>query len=287
MVSQAPPGYHRPQSRHFTLARVRAHIRMSFGSDHNREAGNAGLFRSLAAPTRWIRWVRNQELGLVIALLLLGTIGWGVLELTGEVLEGDTHAIDEQLLLSLRTPGDLTEPIGPEWVDEMGRDFTALGGIGLLTLITLFVAGYLLIRGERRTFWFLLAATTGGVVLSALLKHLVNRPRPDLVPHESHVYTASFPSGHSMMAAATYLTLALLLMQIEPRRRARAYFIGVALLLTVLVGISRVYLGVHWPSDVLAGWGFGSLWALLCWTVARALRTLGALDSAKKESGRT
>src|SRR5690606_30046683 len=122
-------------------------------------------------------------LGLVIALLLLGTIGWGVIELTGEVLEGDTHAIDERLLLAMRTPGDLTEPIGPDWVDEMGRDFTALGGVGVLTLFTLLVAGYLLIRGAQRTLWFLLASVAGGVVASSVLKYLVNRPRPDLVPH--------------------------------------------------------------------------------------------------------
>ncbi len=253
--------------------------------EHNKTAGDVELSGTLEAlqsvSLRWIRWALAQELVLVVVLLVLGSIGWGVIELTGEVLEGDTRAIDELLLLAMRTPGDLSEPIGPGWVDEMGRDFTALGGIGLLTLITLFVGGYLLIRGARRTFWFLLAAVAGGGAASTLLKHVVNRPRPDLVPHESYVYTASFPSGHSMMAAATYLTLALLLAQVEPRKRARAYFVGVALLLTVLVGVSRVYLGVHWPSDVLAGWGFGSLWALSCWVVARALRKRGTLDSAQ------
>lgn len=261
---------------------LKQRIRMSERNDHSSPTGPSVLDEArLIAPVRWINWIRAQELGLVIVMLLLGTIGWGVIELTGEVLEGDTRAIDEQLLLALRAPGDLTEPIGPDWVDEMGRDFTALGGIGVLSLITLFVAGYLLIRGARRTLMFLLAAVAGGVIVSTLLKQLVNRPRPDLVPHGSFVYTTSFPSGHSMMAAATYLTLAVLLMQIDPRRRARAYFVGVALLLTVLVGVSRVYLGVHWPSDVLAGWGFGAMWALLCWTVARALRKRGALDTAR------
>lgn len=245
--------------------------------DHNKQAVGPSPLR---APERWIRWVLAEELGMVVVLSLLGAIGWAVIEFTGDVLEGDTRAIDEQLLLALRTPGDLAEPIGPDWVEEMGRDFTALGSLGVLTLLTLFAAGFLLIRGERRTFWLLLAAVTGGVAISSLLKHVINRPRPDLVPHETLVHTASFPSGHSMMAAATYLTLALLMMQIDPRRRVRAYFIGVAMLLTVLVGVTRVYLGVHWPSDVLAGWGFGSLWALLCWTLARVLRKRGKLDPA-------
>src|SRR5690606_26112172 len=126
---------------------------MSERNDHSSNVGNtepSGLTGVLRrAPMRWINWAPAQGLGLglVIALLLLGTIGWGVIELTGEVLEGDTHAIDERLLLAMRTPGDLTEPIGPDWVDEMGRDFTALGGVGVLTLFTLLVAGYLLIRG--------------------------------------------------------------------------------------------------------------------------------------------
>lgn len=234
------------------------------------------------ALMRWMTWVREQELGLVVALLVLGAIGWGLIELTGEVLEGDTHAIDERLLLAMRAPGDLNDPIGPGWVEEMGRDFTALGGIGVLTLITLFAAGYLVIRGARHTMWFMLVAVVGGVIASVLLKYVFDRPRPDLVPHESIVYTTSFPSGHSMMAATTYLTLAVLLMQIDPRRRVRAFFLGAALLVTVLVGVSRVYLGVHWPSDVLAGWGMGALWALLCWTVARALRQRGGLATPEE-----
>jgi undecaprenyl-diphosphatase len=252
-------------------------------SEHQSQTGTGPSLpeKMSDAILRGIRWVRAQEIGLVIGMFSLGMIGWGVIELTGEVLEGDTRAIDERLLLAMRVPDDLSEPIGPEWVDEMGRDFTALGGVGVLTVLTLLVGGYLLIRGARRTFWFLLAAVAGGVAASTLLKQLINRPRPALVPHESFVYTMSFPSGHSMMAASTYLTLALLLMQIEPRKYARVYFVVAALVLTVLVGTSRVYLGVHWPSDVLAGWGFGSFWALSCWTVARALRKSGKLDTAK------
>ncbi len=114
--------------------------------------------------------------------------------------------------------------------------------------------------------------------MSTLLKQLFSRPRPDLVPHESFVYTASFPSGHSMMAAVTYLTLGALLARVQPRRQVKAYLLVLAALVTLLVGISRVYLGVHWPTDVLAGWAAGAIWALLSWLVARWLQRRGQVE---------
>ena len=237
----------------------------------------ASLLRHIAQGWKELTTRHRQPLALLVAICLLAGLGWGAIVLTGEVLEGDTAAIDERLLLSMRVPGDPANPVGPGWVEEIGRDFTALGGVGVLSLVTLLVGGYLLLRGARRTLWFMLAAVGGGVLASNLLKHLFARPRPELVPHGSIVYTSSFPSGHSMMAATTYLTLAVLLTQVDPRRRVQLYFLGVAVLITMLVGMSRVYLGVHWPSDVLAGWTMGASWALLCWTVARALRFRGTL----------
>jgi undecaprenyl-diphosphatase len=135
-------------------------------------------------------------------------------------------------------------------------------------LLTFATVGYLVLADKRRIAMFVLVAVCGGLVLSALFKTTFDRPRPELVPHLSHVYSASFPSGHSMMSAITYLTLGTLLARIHKRRALKIYFLGLAMLLTFAVGISRVYLGVHWPTDVVAGWAAGASWAILCWLVA-------------------
>lgn len=227
---------------------------------------------------RWLSQLGRHELPLLLAIVGLAGSTWAFLELAGEVLEGETLAFDKRLLLALRNPADLSDPLGPGWLEEMGRDFTALGGTGVLVLLGASVIGYLLLRGRHRTALFTAAALTSGWLLSSLLKLGFDRPRPDLVPHGSIVYTTSFPSGHSMMAAVTYLTLAIMLARVHPHYRLKAYLLLIAILLTVLVGISRVYLGVHWPSDVLAGWTAGAAWASLCWLAARALQRRGRIE---------
>ena len=138
----------------------------------------------------------------------------------------------------------------------------------------------LLLVRKRRTALLLLLSCTGGILLSTALKYGFDRPRPDLVSHGSVVYTASFPSGHSMMAAAVYLTLGALLASVEPDYRAKIFLLTVALVLSVLVGVSRVYLGVHWPTDVLAGWSAGAAWAIACWIVALKFQRRGAVEPA-------
>jgi undecaprenyl-diphosphatase len=150
----------------------------------------------------------------------------------------------------------------------MARDFTALGGVAVLLMITLAVVGYLILADKQRIAVFVFAAVCGGLVLSSLFKTAFDRPRPDLVPHLSYVYSASFPSGHSMMSAITYLTLGALLARIHKGRALKIYFLGLAMLLTFAIGLSRIYLGVHWPTDVIAGWAAGASWAILCWLVA-------------------
>ena len=127
-------------------------------------------------------------------------------------------------------------------------------------------------------------ALLGAVLLSFVIKAGIERPRPDLFPHGTPVYTASFPSGHSTGAAATYLTLGALLARFQRARRLKIYFMSVAVLLTLMIGLSRLYLGVHWPTDVLAGWTLGSCWALLCWMVARQLQRAGAVEPPEPDS---
>jgi undecaprenyl-diphosphatase len=209
---------------------------------------------------------------ILAAFLLLAAVGSGLAKLASEVLEGDTLAFDKWILEGLRTPADPSVPIGPAWVLKSLVDITALGGVTVLTLITLLATFYLVASGKRATAIFLVAAIAGGAIVSTLLKLAFARPRPDLVAHLVSVDTASFPSGHAMNSAITYLTIGTLLARAEKDRTVRIYLVGAAICLTLVIGFSRVYLGVHWPSDVIAGWGVGASWALLCSLVARRLQ---------------
>ena len=217
----------------------------------------------------------------------LGIAGAALLAFTriaSEVVAGDTRAFDEGLLLALRSAGDLSDPIGPLWLEEMMRDFTALGGTGILTMLTLAVAGFLLLMRKSHAAAMILVSVASGVLLSSLLKWGFARPRPELVPHGAIVYTRSFPSGHAMMSAIVYLTLGALLARTQAQPSVKAYLLTIAGLLTVLVGVSRVYLGVHWPTDVIAGWALGSVWALLSWLAMLWLQERGDIEP---ETGQT
>ena len=205
----------------------------------------------------------------LVAIALAAVSAWGFIELADDVLEGDTREIDEAIILVFRAPGDPADPIGPLWLEEAVRDITALGSTPILVIAVLAVVGFLMLAKAWRPAIFILAASCGGLALSSLLKEVIDRPRPDLVPHGNVVFTASFPSGHSMLSAVVYFTLAALITRLIERRRLKGYALGVAMILTLLVGVSRVYLGVHWPSDVLAGWVAGAAWALGCWLIAR------------------
>lgn len=232
---------------------------------------------------KWIRWVAGLE-PLVLVALLLVTLGvWGFVEVAGEVVEGDTEAFDRWLLRSLRKPDNPAEPLGPEWMHEFGRDVTGLGGAFIVGLLIAATAGFLWLDRRRRMAAFLVAATVSGLVVSLGLKELFARPRPDVVPHLAKVQTSSFPSAHSMLSAVVYLTLGVLVAAAVPARSLRVYAIGVAVLITGLVGVSRVYLGVHYPTDVLAGWTAGLVWALGCWLVARWLQRRGDVEPADTE----
>ncbi len=200
-------------------------------------------------------------------------------------MEGDTHAFDHAVLLALRDPADPSDPIGPWWVELAARDVTSLGSMVVLIYATAAVLGYLALSGRRAAAALVLVAVSGGMALSSLLKIGFDRPRPDLVPHAVEVSTASFPSGHAMLSAVTYLTLGALLARVQPSRRLKAFLLGLAVTLTILVGASRVYLGVHWPSDVLAGWCVGAAWASLCWFVALQLQRRGQVETGHENAG--
>jgi undecaprenyl-diphosphatase len=223
------------------------------------------------AVLRFFSWLGSHELPVLLAFLGIASGTWLFSFIASEVVKGDSLAFDRNLLLAMRRPGDLA-PIGPPALQESARDVTALGGVTTLALLTVFTTGYLLLDGRKRMAVFVCASVASGLLLSTLLKSLYNRPRPDLVSHGSFVLTASFPSGHSMLSAITYLTLGALLARSHKRKRVKAFLLLFAALLSFLVGLSRVYLGVHWPTDVLAGWTAGACWATLCSLCARWLQ---------------
>jgi undecaprenyl-diphosphatase len=226
-----------------------------------------------------LSWLRaNTDLVMLVTMAVIVVTGWLVAELADEVLEGSTQQYDEWVLRRLRTPGDMTDPIGPDWFEDMWRDITALGSFTVLALVTLGCAGYLSMRGRHRMLALLAVATSGGLIASLLLKNLFARPRPEFASAATHVITSSFPSGHSMLSAVVYLTLGVLLARTTTRYRYKLYFITMALIVSMLVGVSRIYLGVHYPTDVLAGWSFGLIWALFCWLVAQFLQRRGAVE---------
>lgn len=175
---------------------------------------------------------------------------------------------DRALLLALREPSNPDDPLGPHWVEQMATDITSLGSYTILTLLVVAVAGYLLLEGRRATAWLLIGSSISAVLLSTGLKALIDRPRPDVVLHLVNVSSPSFPSGHAMLSATIYLTLGALLARGVPPGHLRRMYLAFAIGITLLVGMSRVYLGVHWPSDVLAGWTLGALWAWGCWRLA-------------------
>ena len=203
----------------------------------------------------------------LVPILLAAASAWSFIEIADEVVEGETPAIDERIILAMRT-SDPNDPIGPAWFEEAVRDLTALGSTLVLSIAVVTVVGFLLLMRHWRPAVFTFAASVSGQLATQVLKEFFGRPRPDLIPHEVAVFTHSFPSGHAMMSAVVYLTLASLTARLTDRRGLKLYAMSVAVVFTILIGVSRVYLGVHWPSDVLAGWMIGAGWALACWLVA-------------------
>ncbi len=242
----------------------------------------------LPAPVRGLLDRYRIDTGILIVFALLAAAAFAFVAIADEVSEGSTHELDRWLMLGLRDPADLSVPAGPDWLRAMMLDVTALGGWAVLTIVVIFAAGYLVAVRQYATAAFVVAASTGGALFGGLLKALFDRARPDIVTHLVEVNSASFPSGHAMHSAIIYLTLGALLAGAQKGRGVKIYLIATAILLTLAIGFSRVYLGVHWPSDVIAGWSIGAAWAIACSLLAYFLRRNRTIDPASEapEDGR-
>jgi undecaprenyl-diphosphatase len=230
--------------------------------------------REPRALTTEIRWL-GALITIAGLLLVFGC-------LANQVSKGGTAAFDRGVLLLFRSRADPGYLVGPAWVPEALRDLTSLGSVTVLSIIVLTVLGYLAITRNTFTFVSVLGAVLGGQVISSGLKILFDRSRPDLIVGAPHVFTSSFPSGHAMLSTVTYLTLGAMLARLDNRKGVKVYFLIVAIILTLLVGISRVALGVHWPTDVLAGWCIGSAWAILCTRVAALFNMRRSLSDIER-----
>jgi undecaprenyl-diphosphatase len=240
------------------------------------------LKRSFPWPRRRLE---RHELAWLSGALVICVLLYAFIALAGEVMDGDTRALDTTLLLALRTADDPSTPIGPAWFESAVVDVTALGGPTVIWLVVVAVVGFLCLQTRYRTAAVVAVAAGSGEIMNQLLKLLFMRPRPSVVPHLRDVTTASFPSGHAMESAIVYLTLGVMLMRVAERGITKLYCLGVAMVVTFLVGSSRVYLGVHYPTDVLGGWILGFLWASVCWFTERQLETRSGV-AAERDKGR-
>lgn len=180
--------------------------------------------------------------------------------------------VDKAVLLALRSVDDPSVPLGPKGLQSFMRDLTSLGSFAVLSLVVLAVSGFLGMTGRAGRAVALIGYTLGGTLLGEAAKHLFARVRPDAVPHLIDVVTLSFPSAHAMQALVVWCTVAMMLAAEQARTGVKIYLFAVAGLVSVAVGISRLYFGVHWPTDIIAGWCLGLAWVVGCWRLDRRLR---------------
>jgi undecaprenyl-diphosphatase len=231
-------------------------------------------YQGVKLPARYVRRFGRHKLARQEITWLLVGLGACILlfvfiSFAGEVMEGDTQALDMRILRALRTADDPSKPIGPEWIEFALQDLTALGGPTVLGLVVFAVMGFLVLQARYRTALVILITAVSSDLVSHAMKSIFMRPRPTIVPHLRDVVSTSFPSGHAMESAIIYLTLGAMLMRVAESRLTKVYCLAMALLLTFLVGVSRVYLGVHYPTDVIGGWILGFAWASVCWLAAQ------------------
>lgn len=214
----------------------------------------------------------RTEISALAALMIAAFGALTFADLAEDMREPDGQRFDQQVLQLMRPyADDPSRPWGPWWLKEAASDITSLGGISVLGLFATIAVVFLIIQRKYLSALLLPLALVGGVALSEGLKSVFERERPPSVYQAVETINASFPSGHALLSAVFYLSLGVMLTHAFPQRRFKIYVLGVAILITLLIGITRIYLGAHWASDVFAGWSVGAAWAMALWLVAYAL----------------
>lgn len=222
--------------------------------------------------------LRSGDIKLATSVLIVGALGACFIAIADETMEGETLRFDNALLLALRHSSNSNLPVGPSWLLASMLDISALGGLSITVIMIVAICGFFLLVRKFRSVLYLLVSVGGGALLMVLLKDFFSRPRPSVVPHLQQISEPSFPSGHSMVAAIVYLTLAAMLAKTTTSYKLKAYYVLVAVSLTALIGISRVYLGVHYPTDVVAGWLAGAVWAATTYVLGDWLESRGKIE---------
>ncbi len=245
----------------------------------HKHTANAWWQRPFVHLTR----LERHEIAWLLVALAASTLLFAFLKLASEVMEGETLAFDTRILRALRDPQDPARMIGPPWLQGALLDLTALGSPVILGLVVAAVVGFLLLQTRYRTALFVFITSTSGWFVNYVLKSAFERTRPSVVPHLRDVASPSFPSGHALTSAVVYLTLGAVLMHVSNGRLTKFYCLAMAMFVTLLTGVTRVGLGVHYPTDVIAGWIVGLLWASVCWGAAQMLeRRTGMKEEQKK-----
>ncbi|WP_339913571.1 phosphatase PAP2 family protein [uncultured Brevundimonas sp.] len=222
---------------------------------------------SPAILSRILHLVRTETA--VLGGLLVVALGvWVFAGLADETGEAGGQAFDRAVLMAMRPNPDPSDAWGPAWLQVAAGDITALGGIAVLGLFAMIAIGFLLIQKKRLSALLLVLGLAGGVALSEVLKGVFERVRPPEAFQAVETVNASFPSGHALLSTVFYLTVGVMLARTLPRRRLKTFVLAAAVLIAVLVGLTRVYLAAHWATDVLAGWSVGATWAMCLWLVA-------------------
>jgi undecaprenyl-diphosphatase len=185
-----------------------------------------------------------------------GAVAALFLHIGSEVAEGETRSFDDYILYGAKAARN-----AHPWITEMMRDLSGVGGTVTLLLVTVAACGYLALVVSRRRATIVALSIAGSEAAVEVFKWAFERARPDVPQAEFAVRGLSFPSGHSSMSAVVFLTLGALIAYEHDRPLERWYIMGVAVAATVLIGLSRAALGVHWATDVLGGWAFGAAWA--------------------------
>ena len=245
------------------------------GSRRRFDVASDLLYRGLRFSLSRVRSFRAAVGIFLIAGAIVGILGTALFARIADfVREGSTQAFDDRVMTWMGQHRII-------WLERTLVEITALGTGGVVISIVGVSAMFLWLTRHQYSAVLLLFSTIGGIVVNNVLKLIFMRERPQVFEWAAHASSSSFPSGHAMSAAIVYATVGYLAARLQKRLWARWLTLSFAFVLVILICASRVYLGVHYPTDVLAGLVLGLAWAGFCMATLEAVQVLGARRSVQ------